>query len=321
MRYFPMFLDTRGRTVLLAGGGEQMAQKARLLTRTEARIEIMAPGIDAELAAHVASGRASRVEKVYDEPAIDRAALLFAASGCCGIDAMIAARGRETGALVNVVDRPALCDAITPALVDRDPLIVAIGTEGAAPVMAREVKTRLETMLEPELGGLVALAGRLRETVAESVPLLGRRAFWEWVFDGPPRRLWQEGLAAEAEAAIRARAAEGGAGGAATLVSLIALPEEVDLLPLRAVQRLQSAGIVLHPPGLGAEALELARRDAERATLATDGVDRVVDQVRAACADHARIVLLLPVGEPSSPALRAALEAEGLACEPLPGTG
>ncbi|WP_157982040.1 siroheme synthase [Oceanicella sp. SM1341] len=317
MRYFPMFFDLRGRGVLLAGGGEQIAQKARLLTRTEARLEIMAAEIDEELAGHVASGRASHVAKVYDEAAIDRAALLFAASGCCGIDAMIAARGRARGVVVNVIDRPALCDVITPALVDRDPLVVAIGTEGAAPVMAREVKTRLETMLEPEIGGLVALAGRLRETVAETVPPVGRRAFWEWVFEGPPRRLWQEGAEAEAEAAIRARAAEGGAGGSAALVSVIALPGEVDLLPLRAVQRLQSAGIVLHPPGRGAEVLELARRDAERATLATGGTERVADQLRAACAEHARVVVLLTAGDTDTPALRAALEAEGIACEPI----
>jgi uroporphyrin-III C-methyltransferase / precorrin-2 dehydrogenase / sirohydrochlorin ferrochelatase len=287
MRYFPMFLDLAGRPVLLAGGGEQMAQKARLMLRTGARLTVMAPALDDELAGLVAAGRLAHLPAVYDQAAVDAAALVFAASGCVGIDAMIAARARCP---VNVVDRPALCTVITPAIVDRDPLVIAIGTEGAAPVMAREVKSRLEAMLEPDLGGLVALAGRLRGLVADHVPARARRAFWEAVFAGPPRRLWADGRRAEAEAAIRA-AALAGAPPRAGALSLIDMPAAVDLLPLRAVARLQAADLILH--GDGAEAvLELARRDAGRGPMPADPAVLV-----EALGAGQRVVVLLGEGQ------------------------
>ncbi len=285
MRYFPMFLDLAGREVLIAGGGEQAAQKLRLVARTEARIVLMAPELNGELAAAVAAGRARHIATDLDPEAPPRAALVFACSGCVGLDGIVAEEGRRGGAVVNVVDRPALCDAITPALVDRDPLVVAIGTEGAAPVLARQVKSALETMLEPGLGRLTALAGRLRPLVGESFAAPLRRRFWAWVFGGSPRRLFREGREAEAEEAIAAAAAaqalpeEGGA------LTVIALPDAPDLLPLRALQRLQEADLILHGDPAPEGILEFARRDAERGPL---------DPARAAAAaaEGERVVIL-----------------------------
>ena len=162
------------------------------------------------------------------------------------------------------MDRPALCDAITPALVDRDPLVIAIGTEGAAPVMAQQVKSALETMLEPGLGRLVALAGRLRPQVGEAISAPLRRRFWAWVFGGAPRRMFRDGRE-DAAARLVSEAAETGelddAGGALTVVRL---RTAADLLPLRALQRLQEADLVLHGDPVPAPELEYARRDAER---------------------------------------------------------
>ncbi|HEU0223370.1 MAG TPA: NAD(P)-dependent oxidoreductase [Paracoccaceae bacterium] len=309
MRYFPMFLDLRGRTVLLAGGGEQMAQKARLALHTEARILVMAVELVPELAAAVASGRIEHVARTYDEASVDAADLIFAASACVGIDAMIAARARAHGAVVNVVDRPKLCTALTPAILDRDPLMVAIGTEGMAPVMARQVRTRLEAMLEPDLGGLVALAGRLRAHVEDHVPLAARRAFWEWVFAGPARRLWREGRAEEAEALIRAEAIRG-RGRPAGSVTLLGLPEAADLLSLRAVQRLQAADLVFHPEGAGAALLELARRDAGREPFAGDEA-RLASRL-AGAEGLAAVVLVAP---DAAERLAAALAAAGVPAE------
>ncbi len=268
MRYFPLFLDMRGRTVLLAGGGEAMAQKARLVGRTEAALTVMAPAPGPELSALIAAGRAMHVPQVYDRDAVAAAHVVFAATGCVGIDAMIAAEAGARGAVVNVVDRPALCTALTPAIVDRDPLVIAIGTEGTAPVLAREIRAGLEARLDPGLGDLAALCGRMRGMVADGVPDHARRGFWQWVFAGPARRLWDAGRRAEAEAMIAAQAAAGGPGGAARLCTLVAIPAAPDLLALRALSRLQTADLVLHPPGAAAELLDLARRDAARGPLA-----------------------------------------------------
>ena len=132
MRYFPMFLDMAERTALLAGGGEQIAQKARLLKRTEARLVIMSEDLIPELAALVEAGRATHIATDLDAAAIADAAYAFIATEDEELDLEIADHARAAGALVNMVDRPAECDMITPALVDRDPVVVAIGTEGAA---------------------------------------------------------------------------------------------------------------------------------------------------------------------------------------------
>lgn len=297
MRYFPLFFDMTGRSVLLAGGGEQMAQKARLMLRTEARLTVMAPDLVPELADAVARGRMAHVPAVWDAGAVASADLVFAATGCVGIDALIAGQVRGPA---NVVDRPKLCDVITPSIVDRDPLVIAIGTEGAAPVLGREIRARIEAMLAPDLGGLVALAGRLRPLVADHVAPRGRRAFWEAVFAGAPARLWREGRQQEAEAAIR-EAALAGAGPATGALSLIGLPVAPDLLPMRAVERLQSADLVLHGPGAAA-VLELARRDAERAPLPEDPA-ALLARLDAALSEGARAVVLAA----RAPALAGAL--------------
>ncbi|MEL6233968.1 MAG: siroheme synthase [Pseudomonadota bacterium] len=290
MRYFPLFFDLSGRTVLLAGGGEQMAQKARLILRTEARIQVMAPDLTEELAGLVASGRLEHVNAVWDEAAVAGADLVFAATGCVGIDAMIAS---QTGAPVNVVDRPKLCDVITPAIVDRDPLVIAIGTEGTAPVLARDIRAELETMLEPELGGFLSCVGGLRGFVADHVAPKDRRAFWEGVFNGPARQLWQSGAQAEAEAEIRRsahslRPRDG-------QVTVIALPDAVDLLPMRALRRLQAADLVIGG-NKASEALDLARRDAERAALPGSPAGLAAMLARSQL-DGARAVVLLSPDE------------------------
>ncbi|MEM8742823.1 MAG: siroheme synthase, partial [Pseudomonadota bacterium] len=290
MRYFPLFFDLSGRTVLLAGGGEQMAQKARLMLRTDAQIVIMAPDLTEELVAHVESGRIEHVAAVWDDAAVTRADLVFAATGCVGIDAMIAS---QTGAPVNVVDRPKLCDVITPAIVDRDPLVIAIGTEGTAPVLARDIRAELETMLEPELGGFLRCVGSLRGFVSDHVAPKDRRAFWEGVFDGPARQLWQAGAYEAAEAEIR-RAAQSSRQRDGQ-VTVIALPDAVDLLPMRALRRLQAADLVIGS-NRAAEAIDLSRRDAERAMLPSSPAGLAAMLARSQL-DSARVVVLLTPDE------------------------
>ena len=130
MKNFPMFLRMDGRRVVLCGGGEEIARKARLVLRTEARLVIMAAELDSELRGLVNSGRADHHAELRAD-SFDNAALVFVATGDDAQDANLAEIARKSGAIVNVIDRPDLCDAFTPSIVDRDPLVVAIGTEGA----------------------------------------------------------------------------------------------------------------------------------------------------------------------------------------------
>ncbi|MEM6486716.1 MAG: NAD(P)-dependent oxidoreductase [Pseudomonadota bacterium] len=320
MKAFPLFLNVVDRPVVIVGGGEQAAQKARLAGKTDARLVLMAPALVPELAARVAGG-ARHVPAVVDNGGFRGAPLAFVCTGCAGADAAIAAVAQDLGVLVNVVDRPDLCDVTTPAIVDRDPVVVAIGTEGTAPVLARQIKTALETLLEPSLGAFAAQMGRLRPAVERAVPRARRRAFWEWAFD-TPRRLFTGGDTAAADRAIAGALQAGGPpSNRAGLVSLVDVAHgEADLMTLRAVARLQSADLIVHQPAVPAAILELARRDAER--FATPSLRDALPLVRETAEAGDRVVLL-STHLPTETMAFGALQKPGLAVEvvgPLPAT-
>jgi len=266
MKTFPMFLQMAGRKVVIAGGGEQAAQKARLILKSEAAVTFWAPTLDAELADLVASGRAAHDAGRITPQSFADTALVFIATGCPGIDMSLHALAKDAGATVNVVDQPQLCDAITPSIVDRDPVVVAIGTEGTAPVLARQIKTKLEETLEPRLGDLAAFAGRMRGAAAARLGPRVRRDLWRWVFNESPRRVFAGGAEREATKLIKDAIATGEfgneTGGSVALVG--AGPGAKDLITLRGVQRLQEADVIFYDRLLDPEILELARRDADR---------------------------------------------------------
>ena len=266
MKAFPMFIRTTGRRVVILGGGEQAAQKTRLMLKTDARIVLVSADLEPELQDIVAEGRAEHIRLLSPELFRD-AAMVFIGTGCPGFDAAVYGVAKAAGCAVNVVDQPALCDMTTPAIVDRDPIVIAIGSEGTAPVLTRDIKTRLEQMLPQNIGGLAALAGRLRRSVEAYVPRAQRRALWAWVFKGGPRALWVRGGEREAARQIKAAIAAGeppqeAARGFVSLVG--AGPGARDLMTLRAVERLQEADVIFYDRLVDEEVLELARRDAER---------------------------------------------------------
>ena len=282
MHAFPMFIKTTGRRVVVVGGGEQAAQKTRLMLKTDARIVLAAPVLDEELCALVRQGRAEHYTGPIDAELFTGAAMAFVATGCVAVDASVHAIATAARVSVNVVDQPDLCDITTPALVDRDPVVIAIGTEGTAPVLARQIKTKLEEDLPQSLGGLSALAGRLRDAVAARVPRAKRRAFWRWVFADAPGKLWSQGSEEAASTLIKSAISQGGApnsdqNGSISLVG--AGPGARDLLTLRAVQRLQEADVIFYDRLVGEDALELARRDAERVERAVHLGEREADRL------------------------------------------
>ncbi|MHA3978794.1 siroheme synthase CysG [Halovulum sp. GXIMD14794] len=331
MQSFPMFLRTTGRRIVIAGGGEQAAQKARLVVKTDAQILLAAPELCAELRALVAGGRAEHHAGPVTPALFSETALVFIATGCAAADVALHVLAKQAGAVVNVVDRPELCDATTPAIVDRDPVVVAIGTEGTAPVLARALKTRIEEMMSPRLGAWAAHAGALRESVARAIPPAARRAFWAWVVHGSPARLHRQGQEAEAEALVSRALAErrvpDGAGqGHVALVG--AGPGARDLLTLRAVERLQEADVIFHDRLVGDDVLELARRDAERVYVGKDvganawPQERITEAVLAEARKGLRVVRLKS-GDPSifgraDEEIEAA-RAAGLPIEIVPG--
>ncbi|WP_127105115.1 siroheme synthase CysG [Pararhodobacter zhoushanensis] len=330
MKTFPMFLQMAGRLVVIAGGGEQAAQKARLMLKTEARLRVVAAQLEPELAGLVASGRAEQVREATVE-AFAGAALVFIATGDAGRDTALHAMAKAAGCLVNVVDRPDLCDAVTPSIVDRDPVVVAIGTEGNAPVLGRQIKTQIEQLLEPNLGGLAALAGRMRSAVAGAVPHAQRRALWDWVFAGPVRAAHARGGEREAARMLKEAIAQGQAPdetGQGHIALVGAGPGARDLLTLRAVQRLQQADVIFYDRLVDPEVMELARRDAQRIYVgktlgAHEWPQERIDAVIIAAARQGQRVVRLKSGDPSlfgraEEELRAA-HAAGIPVEIIPG--
>lgn len=328
MKNFPMFLRMDGRRVVICGRGEEAARKARLILKTEAEIVVVGRDLDPELAGLVASGRARGVGQA-EAATFEGAVLCFIATGDAAEDARLRGMARAAGAVVNVVDRPELCDAFTPSIVDRDPVVVAIGTEGAAPVLGRAIKTEIETMLAPRLGSFVALAGRLRGAVAEAIAPRARRAFWDWAFNGDPFRAHLAGRERAAAEMLKEAIAGGAAPEATGHIALVgAGPGARDLLTLRAVRRLQEADVIFYDRLVDPEVLELARRDADRVYVGKEvgahawPQDRI-DRLIVAEAAQGRRVVRLKSGDPSvfgraTEELEAA-RAAGIEVEIVPG--
>lgn len=330
MKAFPMFIRTTGRRVIIVGGAEQAAQKARLLLKTDAHLVLVAPTLDDELQRLVDEGRATQ-EHALSVESFDAAAMAFIGTGCPALDAAAQGLAKAARCPVNVVDQPELCDITTPALVDRDPIVIAIGSEGTAPVLTRDIKTRVEQLLPQNLGGLAALAGRLRPSVSKAIPRDQRRPFWAWVFKGAARDTWTRGGEREAARAIKAAIAAGGAPQEAPQghIALVgAGPGARDLLTLRAVERLQEADVIYYDRLVDPDVLELARRDAERVFVgkhvgAHSWPQEKINRVIVASARQGRRVVRLKSGDPgvfgrATEELDAA-RAAGIPVELVPG--
>ena len=264
MKHFPIFLDLEGRRVVLAGGGEAAIAKLRLLLKTQARLTVIAREPAPEIIDWAKDGRL-RLETRDVEPGDAAcAALFYAAHDDDAADARAAKIARADGARVNMVDNLGGSDFITPAIVDRDPVTVAIGTEGAAPVLARRIKRHLEEQLSPGLG-ILARIGKTFRPRADALPFgRARRAFWGAYYDeAGPRALEEDGEAA-IEGALEGLLAKHLSGetepGHVDFVG--AGPGDPELLTLKARKALDAADVVIHDRLIAPEILELARREA-----------------------------------------------------------
>ena len=244
MRHYPVFLDLRSRTILVAGGGEVAVAKLRLLLKTEARIRVFDAKPDAIVSGWAAEGRIELVARDIEADDIPGAALVYGATGDAGADARVAEIARAAGVLVNLVDNLDGSDFITPAIVDRDPVTVAIGTEGAAPVLARKIKAEVEAMLPASLGVLARIGQGFRARV-EHLDGKARRGFWtRFYFKTGPRALAEGPEGAEAELDRMLAEGEGASDGFVHFVG--AGPGDPELLTLKARRLLHEADVVIH---------------------------------------------------------------------------
>jgi len=269
MRFLPVFLDLQAGPVLVVGAGELVRAKLRLLAAAGASIRWFATDGNPDLSG-LAAADAARVERAEGDPlAADLhgvIAILCAGAGEIGV--AMSVRAKAVGLPVNVMDDLAHSTFIFPAIVDRGDVVVAIGTGGAAPVVARRVRERIEAVLPARIGDLATFIGRWRKPIhgrIAQMPL--RRRFWERVVDGPIGALVLAGRGNEAEQALKniadpATFAADRALGRVTLVG--AGPGDPDLLTVKALRALQDADVVFYDELVSPEILDRARRDASR---------------------------------------------------------
>lgn len=276
MRFFPIFLDPSAGDFVVAGNGEASEAKVRLLLAAGARIRWYAAPRNAQ----VDPERVTVFERTPVEADLDGAIAVISAAGD-PIDAQVYGWAKARSIPVNVVDRPELCTFITPAIIDRGEVVVAVGTSGSAPVLARRIRERIETLLPARIGELAEIVGHWRDRVAKKLRAIrDRRRFWEQVIDGPAAQASLAGKPVEADAAI-ARLLEQAGNGALRegIVHIVgAGPGDPDLLTIKALRAMQDADVVFYDELVTPEILERVRRDAARVFVGKKRGDAGVGQ-------------------------------------------
>ena len=311
MNTFPLFFKLDNQKVLIVGGGEVALRKADLLSRAGAAITIVAPSICAELQALLSNENADNKHQLifenYDKSYMTGARVIIAGTDDEALNHQIHADATALNIPVNVVDTPPLCDFIFPAIVDRNPIVIGISSNGKAPVLARLLRARLETLIPQGYGKLAKLAGEFRHDVKAKIPTLtGRRQFWERAFEGQVSELMFAGNEAQAAEQLRAdlddtakklhtklsndttpslpKAAKDEATPSETqpvgeVYIVGAGPGDPELLTFKALRLMQQADIVFYDALVSPQVLDLCRRDADKVYVGKKRSNHAVAQL------------------------------------------
>lgn len=284
MQYLPVCLNLREARVALVGGGQVALRKARLLLKAGASVTVIAPEISPELVQLLEQdvaqeeGRHQQLLTTYKTAVLDGHSLVIAATPDSDVNSQVYRDATARQLPVNVVDQPQLCTFIFPAIVDRDPLIIAISSSGHSPVLTRILRRQFEQQLPAAYGRLAAFAGRFRDKVKAAIPADDtRRKFWESILDGRVAQSVLAGKEDEAQERLLAQlATTETADGYVSLVG--AGPGDPDLLTLKALRVLQRADVILYDRLVSDTIVNLARRDARRIYVGKRRADHSMPQ-------------------------------------------
>ena len=306
MEYFPIFCNIRGQSCLVVGGGEVAARKAGLLAKAGARLIVVAPQLCAELQAEADAGRLQHIRTEFAPAHLDDAMLVIAATDIQTVNQQVAEEAKRRKLPVNVVDQPALCSFIMPAIIDRSPVVIAVSSGGGVPVLARLIRGKLETMIPSTYGDLARLATEFRERVkAKFSSIQARRIFWEDALQGPvaervfvgqvesARTLLEQTLANADESRMTTGEVYLVGGG----------PGNPDLLTFRALRLMQQADVVCYDALVAPAIVDLCRRDAERIYVGKQSSNHALPQddinlLLVKLAQQGKRVLRLKGGDP-----------------------
>lgn len=306
MQHFPIFVAVAGRRIVLSGGGECAMAKLRLLLKSEAKVTVIAADPVAAVEELAAKGDITLLRRAMTPGDAMCAVLFYAANDDPIEDARVASLAHKDGALVNVVDNLQDSQFITPAIVDRDPVTIAIGTEGAAPVLARAIKADLEERLPSSLG-LLARIGKTFRSAVEALPMgRKRRDFWsEYYFSTGPDAIakgGQEAIQPALDQLLDQHLASDTRKGFVDFVG--AGPGDPELLTLKARNALNEADVVIYDRLVTPEILELARREALMINAGKEGfgASMAQEQINELITEHAAggaQVVRLKSGDPT----------------------
>ena len=306
MQYFPAFFDLTGQKVLIVGGGEVALRKLVLLTRSGANVTVVAPQVLPEFGAQAAGGTISVAVREFIPSDLDGARLVIVATSRRAVNRWIAALSEARGVPVNVVDDREASRFSVPALIDRDPVLVAISTGGTSPVLARRLRERLEALIPKRFGELALWLQALRRAARWRLRNPGaRRRYFEHIVDGAAARRFVAGDTHGAESLAQQLLARTSGSprepGEVTLVG--AGPGDPELLTLKALRALQDADVILHDRLVPRAVLDMARRDAKQISVgkAAGGTGRTQAEINALLIEHAlqgKRVVRLKGGDP-----------------------
>lgn len=266
MDFFPIFLDIKDQDCLVIGGGDVAVRKVFLLLRSGAKVTVVAPKLADALKQRADKGEISHIAKEFDSEDIQSQRIIIAATNNPEVNKRVSEAAKKKNIPVNVVDTPEHCTFVVPSIIDRDPVIVAVSSGGASPVLARLLRARLESVIPAAYGRLAELATRFRDKVKKTFDRSSsRRNFWEKVLQGPIADMVFAGQDKQADRLMENALQDQENFSTQGIVYLVGGgPGDPDLLTFRALRLMQEADVVVYDRLVSAEVLDLVRRDAEK---------------------------------------------------------
>jgi uroporphyrin-III C-methyltransferase/precorrin-2 dehydrogenase/sirohydrochlorin ferrochelatase len=324
MNFLPIFYRVKNQPCLVIGGGDVAARKVEQLRRAGARVTVVAPSLGSNLSQLSGRGEIDHRAAEFSPADLDGCALVIAATDNNALNRTVSDLARARHIPVNVVDQPDLCSFIMPSIVDRTPVVVAVSSGGASPVLARLLRARLETLIPAAYGRLATLVEGFRHRVkARFRTTRERRAFWERILQGPVAEMLFAGQDRAARTALEDALRQPESVRQTGEVYLVgAGPGDPDLLTFRALRLMQQADVVVHDRLVSPSLLDLVRREAQRIYVGKEPDQHAVsqeeiNQLLARLAKEGKRVLRLKGGDPFIFG-RGGEEIETLAAEGIP---
>lgn len=265
MNYLPIFVDLKNRPVLVVGGGHVALRKIEALLKAKAKIKVVAEKLHSSVQTLVDEQKIEWLATYFKDEQVNQAYLVIAATDDNTLNQQVFNAAEAQQRLVNVVDDQPRCSYIFPSIIDRSPVQIAISSGGAAPVLIRLLREKLEALIPQNIGLMATLATQWRNAVKAKFPqLTQRRRFWEKLFTHQGfQRLTETHQIEQAEALFQQELkADNPIIGEVSLVG--AGPGDAGLLTLKGLQTIQQADVVLYDALVSEPILELVRRDADK---------------------------------------------------------